>query len=91
MEVNPKLISFTASSKRRIEILSKFKDKQLSQPEIKKETKMYKSHISRTLKELSENKLLKCLNPDDRTFKFYKITSLGMKVLNEVQRIKKLI
>jgi len=35
--------------------------------------------------------LLKCLNPDDRTFKFYKITSLGMKVLNEVQRIKKLI
>ena len=50
-------------------------------------TNMYKSHTARTLKELSEKDLIKCLNPEDRAFKFYKITSLGRKVLEEVDNI----
>lgn len=84
---NPKIISFIARSKRRIEVLKLLSNGEKSQPEIMKTTKMYKAHTSRTIKELLEKKLIVCKNPEDRTFKFYKITALGKKVLREVNNI----
>ena len=81
---NPKVISFIARSKRRLEILKLLSEKEISQPEIIKITKMYKSHTSRTINELLKEKLINCRNPEDRVFKFYKITALGKKILKEV-------
>ena len=89
MKIDPSLISFVGRSQRRQDILQMLQEKSLSQPEIKKLTNMYKTHTSRTLTELSEKKLITCINPQDRAFKFYKITSLGKKVIAEVQRILK--
>jgi DNA-binding MarR family transcriptional regulator len=86
--VNAKLISFVARSKRRKEvlgILNKFKE--ISQPEIMRISKQYKSHNARTLKELSEKKLIICINPEDRVFKFYKITNKGKEILKEANKI----
>ena len=85
----PNTISFIARSKRRIEILKLLSEKERSQPEIMKTTKMYKSHTSRILKELLKKKLILCRNPKDRTFKFYKITTLGKRVIKEVEEILK--
>ena len=85
---NASLISFVARSKRRkgvLEILSK--NKEISQPEIRRELKQYKSHNSRTLGELSKKGLIKCINPKDRAYKFYKITKKGKNILREVERI----
>ena len=85
---NPKIISFIARGKRRkevLEFLNKFKEK--SQSEIMKELKRYKSHNSRTIKELSDKKLIVCVNPEDRSFKFYKITKKGKNILKEAKRI----
>ena len=76
---NPKIISFIARSKRRLEILKLLAEKEKSQLEIMKITQMYKSHISRTIKELLEKKLIICKNLEDRVFKFYKITASGKK------------
>ena len=87
MEINPSLISFVASSKRRLEILKILNEKLISQPEITKSTGMYKAHTSRTLKELLERKLIICRNPENRSFKFYKITTLGKNILEEVESI----
>ena len=87
MSISPSLISFIGRSKHRRDILEKLKDKSLSQTEIRNITGMYKSHTSRTLDELQAKKLIVCLNPKDRAFKFYKITRLGIKVINETQRI----
>ena len=87
MNISPSLISFIGRSKRRRDILERLKDKSLSQTEIRNITGMYKSHTSRTLDELQDKKLIVCLNPKDRAFKFYKITRLGIKVINETQRI----
>ncbi len=84
---NPKIISFVARSKRRIEVLKLLLNGKKSQPEIMKTTNMYKAHTSRTLKELLERKLIVCRNPEDRSFKFYRITPLGKKVLGEVNNI----
>ena len=83
------LISFIARSKRRLEILILLKENEMSQVELMKSTKMYKSHTSRILKELSEKKLILCKNSEDRAFLFYKITPLGKKILGEVQDLIK--
>ena len=90
MTIRPSLISFVASSKRRLEVLKILKENSKSQPEIMRLTGMYKAHTSRTLKELTEKKLIVCRNPEDRAFKFYKITGLGKKILEEVEKILRL-
>lgn len=87
MGVTPSLISFVAISKRRREVLSILQKKSISQHELRRITNMYKSHISRTLKELSEKNLILCINPNDKAFRFYKINSLGKRVLKEVERL----
>ena len=85
---NATLISFVARSKRRKELLEILnKSKEISQPEIMKLSKQYKSHNSRTLKELSDKELILCVNPEDRVFKFYKITKKGKEILKEAIRI----
>jgi len=87
MKINPNLLGFVALSKRRREILSRLQKQTISQHELRKLTNMYKSHISRTLKELSERKLVLCVNPKDKAFKFYRITPLGKRTMKEVERI----
>jgi predicted transcriptional regulator len=87
MKIDPSLISFVAISKRRQEILQKLSERAISQPEIKRLTGMYKTHTSRSLSELVNKKLIACINPQDRAFKFYKITSLGKRISKEVNRI----
>ena len=87
MDVSPSLISFVGRSKKRRGILTMLSQKPLSQREIRSATSMYKSHVSRSLKELIEKKLVVCQNPKDRAFKFYKITSLGAKVIQEVNKL----
>ncbi len=85
--VNPRIISFVARSKRRMEILKLLSEGEKSQIKIMKTTKMYKAHTSRTIKELLDKKLIVCKNPEDRAFKFYRITSLGKKVLEEAKKL----
>ena len=85
---NATIISFVARSKRRkgvLEILNK--NKEISQPEIMRLSKQYKSHNSRTIKELLDKGLISCVNPKDRAFRFYKITKKGEKILKEAVRI----
>lgn len=84
---DPKLISFVARSRRRIEILKLLIKEEKSQPEIMKLTHMYKAHTSRTIKELVSKKLIICKNPEDREYKFYKITSLGRRILEKTKKI----
>lgn len=85
---DPKLISFVARAKRRKETLILLSKKEiLSQPEIMRTLKQYKSHNSTTIKELKEKSLIVCVNPEDRAFKFYKITKKGKDTLKEALRI----
>jgi DNA-binding MarR family transcriptional regulator len=85
---DPKLIGFVARAKRRKETLNLLsKHTQLSQPEIMRSLNQYKSHNSATIKELVQKDLIKCINPEDRSFKFYKITKKGRNILKEVFRI----
>tara|TARA_Y100000031_G_C7928336_1_gene251536 strand:+ start:238 stop:504 length:267 start_codon:yes stop_codon:yes gene_type:complete len=86
--VDKSLLSFILRGKNRISVLKTVSKDELVSAQIEEETKMYKSHVSRTLKELRKKKLIKCVNPKDRYFKFYKITNLGKKVLEKILQIK---
>lgn len=55
--------------------------------QLEKETGMYKSHVSRTIKELKDHSLIQCTNPGDRTFKFYKLTPKGKEALKKAKEI----
>lgn len=81
------LLSYVLRSKKRRDILSCIaKDKQTAS-QLKKKTGMYESHVSRALKELSAKNLIKCENPKERRFKFYKITKTGKKTIGETEKI----
>ncbi|MBU1622948.1 MAG: MarR family transcriptional regulator, partial [Nanoarchaeota archaeon] len=82
--VDKSLLSFILRGKKRITVLKTISKDEVISAQIEEETKMYKSHVSRTLKELRKKKLIKCENPNDRYFKFYKITNLGKKVLEKI-------
>ncbi len=75
------LLSFIRRSKRRKEILELLLNQSFTATDIEKVTGVYKSHVSRTLLELKEQGLILCKNPNDRAFRYYKITSKGKKTL----------
>lgn len=85
---NPNIISFLLRAKNRVRVLDTLTEKKVS-AQIEKQTGMYKSHVNRTLKELLEKKLIKCINPKDRSYKFYKLTIGGKKALSQVIKILK--
>jgi predicted transcriptional regulator len=83
------ILSYILRAKNRINILGALSDGKKISAQIEKQTEMYKSHVSRALKELKDKKLISCINPNDRDFKFYELTSEGKKVLSEVRKILK--
>ena len=56
--------------------------------QIEKETGMYKSHVSRTLKELQQMDVAKCTNPGDRSYRFHALTPKGKTFLKKAKELK---
>jgi len=79
------LIGFLRSSNYRLKVLKSLSDKEHTPSEIEKNTGIKISHVSRTLKEITDKKLAECLNPKLRKGKLYKITKLGKSLLNKIQ------
>jgi DNA-binding MarR family transcriptional regulator len=80
-------LAFVLRAKNRIKILEVLKDNKLISKQIEEKTGMYKSHVSRTLKELISKDLVKCINPEDRNFRFYEITNKGKNLMIEIKKI----
>lgn len=70
-----------------LELLEK-SDHPLAPLEISKETGIARSNVSTKLMDLTRFKLVACVNPERRKWRFYKITSKGNDILKEVRRIK---
>jgi predicted transcriptional regulator len=79
------LITFVKRARNRKKILESLANKEKTQAELHHETGMYRTHVRRSLIELEEKKLVKCLNPKDRIYKLYKITKTGKEVLNKIK------
>lgn len=47
------------------------------------------THITRALRELKQKSLIKCLNPKEAIGRFYKLTSKGESILEEIKNLDK--
>lgn len=81
------LISFILRAKNRREIIKHLKEGNKTASDLVKLTRMYKSHVSRTLAELKKEELIECLNPNDREYKFYTLTNKGKKLLIDLKKL----
>ena len=73
------------SSYRKDVLLNLVKHPNQTQSQIKEHTSpKYRSHMSRTMKELLDKELISCYNPKDHAYKIYFPTELGVKIAEEV-------
>jgi DNA-binding MarR family transcriptional regulator len=85
MANNHYLRAFTLRGKNRKQILEKLKSGEKTQAQLHHEIGLYRTHVRRTLLELEEKKLVKCLNPKDRIYKIYVLTDKGRKMLQHLK------
>ena len=52
-----------------------------------KKLNIHRSGISRILLELKNKELVKCLNPEDKRTRFYQITEIGKKLIEEYETL----
>jgi len=77
-------ISIIKNSEYRKKILLSLTDvNYLTPSEISEKTKLRLNHVSNFLKDLKDNKLIICLNDDEKRGRLYQITELGKKVAKE--------
>ena len=77
-------ISIIKNSEYRKKILLSLADvNYLTPSEISEKTKLRLNHVSNFLKDLKDNKLIMCLNDDEKRGRLYQITELGKRVAKE--------
>lgn len=79
------LRAFILRGKNRRLILEKLKDGEKTQAQLFHNTGMYRSHVKRTLTELENKNLVKCLNSKDRIYKIYVLTPKGKKLIGNLK------
>ena len=52
-----------------------------------KKLNTHRSGVSRILLELKNKELVKCLNPEDKRTRFYQITEIGKKLIEEYETL----
>lgn len=79
---------FVIRSSYRKDVLFKLVEKpyQTQSQLLTKTSPSYKSHMSRTIKQLLDKKLIECENPKDPNYKLYSPTKKGLKVKEEIEK-----
>jgi DNA-binding transcriptional ArsR family regulator len=80
------LILRSKLSRRILKLLNNSKEP-LAPKQISQKTNIARSNVSTKLGELRRRKLVKCVNPEARKWRFYEITGKGKKVLKKVSEI----
>lgn len=80
-------ISLLKNSEYRKKILESLSNvNYLTPSEIAEKTKLRLNHVSNFLKDLKDNKLIICLNDNEKRGRLYQITELGKKIVKENAR-----
>jgi len=80
-------VSFVLASKPRFQILLELREKKCTPSELTEKIGVSDARTSTVLKELEEQKLIKCLTPDRRKSKIFTITEKGDEILEEVHEL----
>ena len=78
-------LSLLKSSIYRLKIVRAIDDNTLMPSEIAAKTKIRLNHVSMFLKELKENKIVKCLNEENKKGRLYELTELGKNAINKLK------
>ncbi len=84
--INYSLLSFVLRGERRKAILFCL-DKPKIPKEIANECNVSIHNVSKSLRELVKKGLIKCENPKDKFYRFYKITAKGQKLKEEIGKV----
>lgn len=84
MTKNSYLLGFILASNYRKKVLLALQEKTGRPSEIAEKTKIYPSHISNTLSELVEKKLVICLTPKLKKGRLYELTKTGKGLLKNI-------
>ena len=76
--------SWVVRGKQRKKIL-KVMDKPKIPTEIKEDAKLSLNNVSDVLREFKKKKIVRCLNPKEKTGRLYKLTSKGMRIREMVE------
>ena len=78
------LLGYVLASEYRQKIMTALRDKPLTPSGISDKIKMYPSHVSQTLTELVEKKLVVCLTPKLKKGRLYDLTKEGHSILKKL-------
>lgn len=81
-----RIVSLLARSERRIKVLKSLENEDKIPSRISKEIEDNSNHVSKYLKSLKEAELVKCLNEDDKRYRYYSITNKGKYYLDKVEK-----
>lgn len=79
------LYSFVSRSKQRRKIFLLLESPK-TPTEIGDEAKVSVSHVSRTLREFTEKRIVKCLTPDEKIGRIYGLTKEGKLLLKKMRK-----
>ena len=79
-------VSLLKSSEYRLKIAQAIGNNTLTPSEIANKINIRLNHVSLFLKELKENKMVKCLNEESRKGRLYELTELGKNAINKLNQ-----
>jgi predicted transcriptional regulator len=77
-------LGFVLASEYRKKVMIALQDKPSTPSIIAEQSKIYPSHVSNTLSELVEKKLVVCLTPKLKKGRLYELTANGKKILKQI-------
>jgi len=83
VEINWELYGWVARGKQRRMVITAM-DRPKIPSEIRRETKLSITHVSKILRLFKEKNIAKCLNPDSRTGKVYELTEMGKEIRSQL-------
>lgn len=78
------LYGYVSSSKRRVSVITTLKDNPMTPKQVAEKTDIRLNHVSNVLSELAEESLVRCINPDRKRGRVYKLTNTGNVVAEKV-------
>jgi len=76
-------------SPQRKQILKTLEKEPKAPVQLAESTGIDKSNVSTKLGQLRERDMVKCVNPEDRKWRFYQLTDYGHEILRKVEEIEK--
>lgn len=78
------LYGYVSSSKRRVSVITALSGNPMTPKQVAESTDIRLNHVSNVLSELVDESLVKCVNPNRKRGRVYRLTSVGSKVAAKV-------